>query len=124
MIFKEILIAGAGGFIGTAARFLIGRWTGGWWSGPFPLGTFLVNIIGCFLIGLFFGLIERLGLTSGHHNILLITGFCGGFTTFSAFANEMWVMIGRGQWGVLAFYLAASIIMGIGLVWLGRLLVR
>lgn len=124
MILKEILMAGAGGFFGTAARYLIGRFTGVWWTGYFPLGTFLVNIAGCFLIGLFFGLIERLGLTSGHHNLILITGFCGGFTTFSAFANEMWVMISRGQWGLMALYLGLSVCLGIAFVWLGRFLMK
>ena len=57
------------------------------------MGTFLVNIIGCFLIGLFFGLLEKAHVMTPGENVLLITGFCGGFTTFSSFAD---VSVGGG----------------------------
>lgn len=53
------------------------------------MGTFMVNIIGCFLIGLFFGLLEKAHVMTPGENVLLITGFCGGFTTFSSFADDM-----------------------------------
>lgn len=56
---KMMLIAGAGGFVGTCGRFLIGKWSAGMYHGAFPMGTFLVNIIGCFIIGLLFGLLEK-----------------------------------------------------------------
>ncbi len=56
---KAMLIAGAGGFVGTCGRYLVGKWCAGMFHGPFPMGTFLVNIIGCFIIGLFFGLLEK-----------------------------------------------------------------
>lgn len=51
---KSMLIAGCGGFVGTCGRFLVGKWCSGIFHGPFPMGTFMVNLIGCFLIGLFF----------------------------------------------------------------------
>ena len=54
---KAMLIAGAGGFVGTCGRYLVGKWCSGMFHGAFPMGTFMVNIIGCFLIGLFFGLL-------------------------------------------------------------------
>ena len=57
------------------------------WHGSFPMGTFMVNIIGCFIIGLFFGLLEKAEVMTAQENVLLITGFCGGFTTFSSFAT-------------------------------------
>ena len=79
---KAMLIAGAGGFVG--------KWCAGMFHGSFPLGTFMVNIIGCFIIGLFFGLLEKAHVMTPDENILLITGFCGGFTTFSSFADDMW----------------------------------
>lgn len=84
-MFKEIIIAGCGGFVGTAGRYLVGKWSSGMWHGAFPMGTFLVNIIGCFIIGLFFGLLEHAKVMTPNENVLLITGFCGGFTTFSSF---------------------------------------
>lgn len=56
---KMMLLAGAGGFVGTCGRFLIGKWSSAMFHGAFPMGTFLVNIIGCFVIGLLFGLLEK-----------------------------------------------------------------
>lgn len=119
-----MLIAGAGGFIGTCGRFLIGKWSAMFFHGSFPMGTFLVNIIGCFVIGIAFGLIEKTNLLSSTQNLLLITGFCGGFTTFSAFANDIWILGTKGDWGTSALYLAASVILGVLLVWVGRALIR
>lgn len=54
---KMMLIAGAGGFVGTCGRYLVGKWSGAMFHGSFPMGTFLVNVIGCFIIGLLFGLL-------------------------------------------------------------------
>lgn len=121
---KMMLIAGAGGFVGTCGRFLIGKWSSGMYAGSFPMGTFLVNIIGCFIIGLFFGLLERAHVMTAGENVLLITGFCGGFTTFSSFADDMWVLGSKGDWVTFGIYLAASVIFGILLVWAGRALIR
>lgn len=90
----------------------------------FPVGTFLVNIIGCFLIGLVLGMLEKSAVMSTTMRLLLVTGFCGGFTTFSAFADELWRLGNKGEWGITAFYLASSVIVGIFLVGLGRILVR
>lgn len=57
-------------------------------------------------------------------NVLLITGFCGGFTTFSSFADDMWVLGNKGDWGTLALYLVLSVVIGVGLVWAGRAIIR
>lgn len=119
-----MLIAGAGGFVGTCGRFLIGKWSSATWHGAFPMGTCLVNIIGCFIIGLFFGLLEKANVMTTSENVLLITGFCGGFTTFSSFADDMWVLGNKGDWVTFGVYLGLSVIIGIGLVWAGRALIR
>lgn len=119
-----MLIAGAGGFVGTCGRFLIGKWSSATWHGAFPMGTFLVNIIGCFIIGLFFGLLEKANVMTTSENVLLITGFCGGFTTFSSFADDIWVLGNKGDWVTFGVYLGLSVIIGIGLVWAGRALIR
>lgn len=122
---KLMMIAGAGGFLGTCARFLVGKWCAGFWSSPFPFGTFLVNIFGCFVIGLIFGLVEKTRLCfSEEYMLLLVTGFCGGFTTFSAFTNEIWILSERGLRLTALLYLTLSIIIGLILVWAGRAIVR
>ena len=81
-------------------------------------------LIGCFIIGLLFGLLERAHVMTSGENALLITGFCGGFTTFSSFADDMWVLGSKGDWSTFVFYLAASVICGVLLVWAGRALIR
>lgn len=123
-MFKELIIAGCGGFVGTAGRYLVGKWSSGIWHGAFPMGTFLVNVIGCFIIGLFFGLLENAKVMTPQENVLLITGFCGGFTTFSSFADDMWVLAQKGDWMTFALYLSISVVAGVLLVWAGRALVR
>lgn len=119
---KAMLFAGAGGFIGTCGRYLISRWFADTVPGLFPWGTFIVNLIGCFLIGLFLGWMERWDFMTIRESALLITGFCGGFTTFSTFTNELFVMGQRGAIGVSLLYLAASLAGGLVLVWIGRLI--
>lgn len=121
---KAMLIAGAGGFVGTCGRYLVGKWSSAMFHGSFPMGTFLVNIIGCFIIGLFFGLLENAKVMTANENILLITGFCGGFTTFSSFADDMYLLSNKGDWTTFILYLAASVICGVLLVWAGRALIR
>jgi len=86
-VIKSTLLVGLGGFVGTVLRYLIGRWTLEM-NLTFPWGTFLVNIAGCLLIGCLAGLIERNQITSTLTAGILLSGFCGGFTTYSAFALE------------------------------------
>ena len=119
---KEMLIAGLGGFIGTCCRYLTGRLCATLPLASFPLGTFAVNAVGCFLIGLLCGVSERTGILTQGHNVLLVTGFCGGFTTFSAFANDIWVLGAKGEMGMSVLYTVATIVACIVLVWLGRAL--
>ena len=121
---KMMLLAGVGGFAGTCGRFLIGRLGAAVFHGSFPLGTFLVNVTGCFVIGLLYGLLDRTNVLSPGENMLLVTGFCGGFTTFSTFANDMWVLGGKGEWMTCLLYLLASVIVGVVMVWAGRMLTR
>lgn len=123
-MFKAMLIAGAGGFLGTCGRYLIGKLAHYIFSGPFPYGTFVVNVIGCFVIGLFFGMAEKTHLISSNMNVFLITGFCGGFTTFSSFSDDMYLQMQNKNWGYFLTYLVLSIVLGIILVWLGRSLIK
>ena len=84
----------------------------------FPWGTFTVNILGSLLIGLLVGLVTK-GVLSPDMKLLLVTGFCGGFTTFSTFANESFGMMKAGDALQMALYLGASVVIGILAVWLG-----
>lgn len=121
---KMMLIAGAGGFAGTCVRYLAGQCVSHLWGGSYPLATLLVNAVGCFLIGLLAGGIERANLLSPAQGVLLITGFCGGLTTFSAFANEIWSIGTRGEWIAGVVYGCLSVVTGVALVAVGRILMR
>ena len=90
---KMMLLAGTGGFLGTCLRFLTGRLCTALGAAIFPWGTFVVNVVGSFVIGVLFGYAERTTLITAAMNALLITGFCGGFTTFSSFSHDMLTLI-------------------------------
>lgn len=123
-MFKAMLIAGAGGFIGTCLRYLVGKLAHHLFTSPFPYGTLAVNVIGSLIIGVLFGLAEKTHLISTNMNIFLITGFCGGFTTFSSFADDMYLLMQNKHWGYFALYLGLSIALGLVMVFIGRGLVK
>ncbi len=120
-LIKNVLLVGAGSFLGGAARYLVSLAFKGVGRG-FPWGTLLVNLAGCFLIGLFWGLFSR---SSGSGWALFLTiGLCGGFTTFSTFSKEALMMLQGGSvWGFAA-YVGVSVIAGIALAALGYLMTR
>ena len=111
---RNILLVAIGGAIGSVCRYLLSGINVASW----PWGTFAVNILGSLFIGLLVGLISK-GIVSPEIKLLLITGFCGGFTTFSTFANESFSMMKAGDALQMALYVAASVVIGILAVWLG-----
>lgn len=121
---KSILIVGCGSFVGGALRYLISTLMKNESASSFPIGTLFVNILGCFLIGVIYGLFVRYSTTSHMLCLLLTTGFSGGFTTFSTFANESLQMLQAGNVGGFIGYVAASVILGILLVLFGYNLVK
>lgn len=123
-MFKSMLIAGLGGFFGTCARYLVGVLAKHMFVTVFPVGTFAVNVVGSFVIGLLYGLAERHGLLSGNMSLLLITGFCGGFTTFSSFADDGFLMLQQRHWSMLLLYFGLSLALGVLMVWIGRGVVK
>lgn len=123
-MFKAMLIAGLGGFVGTCLRFLTGKLCHAVCASPFPWGTFAVNIAGSFIIGILFGLAEKTNLLSSSMSVLLITGFCGGFTTFSSMADDMYVLLQQRHWLLFGAYVVASFALGLLLVWCGRSVVK
>jgi len=123
-MYKMMLIAGCGGFAGTCCRYVVCRWCSRTFEGAFPAGTFVVNMAGCFLIGLFIGMLERNNVLSTGESALLVTGFCGGFTTFSTFANDVLTLGGKGEWTTGILYVLLSVVLGLIAVWCGRAVVR
>ena len=121
---KSILIVGCGSFVGGSLRYLISMLMKNECASSFPVGTLIVNILGCFLIGIIYGLFVRYSTTSHMLCLLLTTGFCGGFTTFSTFANESLQMLQAGNVGGFVGYVAASLVLGILLVLFGYYLVK
>lgn len=118
---RILLLVGAGGFLGSIARYLAARYVQQTFLSPFPLGTFWVNVVGCFLIGLFYGLSERSGFMNDELRIFLTVGFCGGFTTFSTFANENLGLLRDGAFLYFAAYTSLSVFVGLIAVYLGNL---
>jgi CrcB protein len=121
---KLIMIIGTGGFIGTVLRFLIGRYIQQYMLSPFPYGTFIINVLGCFLIGLFYGISEKGTIMSSEMRLFLTVGFCGGFTTFSAFANENIALLRDGEFFFFALYTALSVFLGLLATYLGSSLTK
>jgi CrcB protein len=111
----------AGGAIGAAARYLAASSLG--LRGGWPLGTFVVNLVGGFLMGLLAALVLK-GSASETTRLFIGVGILGGFTTFSAFSLEGFQMIERGQWGLAALYAGASVIGSIAALAIGFGLVR
>ncbi len=110
---KEIALVGAGSAIGGIARYLVNRGIAQIFSYPFPLATLLVNITGSFLIGYFYGASVKQEWLTNSALLFLITGICGGYTTFSAFSYENIMLIRNGHTPLSVVYIVASMFLGI-----------
>lgn len=119
---KQLLLVFLGGGAGSALRFLISKSLNQ--ATILPLGTLLVNVAGSLLIGFLLGLGYRQQALSTNTILLLATGFCGGFTTFSAFAYENQVFLKSGDFMSFGLYTLSSIILGLGAVFVGIYVAR
>ncbi|MGL4668329.1 MAG: fluoride efflux transporter CrcB [Saezia sp.] len=118
---KHVLLVGLGGGVGSMLRYLASIWINkSFHSSVFPLATFAVNISGCFLIGLFTGLALKYAFFNNELRYLLVAGFCGGYTTFSAFSAENFMLIEKGNYIALIAYAFASIFMGVLAFYIGH----
>ena len=116
---KSLLIVGTGSFIGGAMRYLLTTLMKSVYGQGFPWGTLMVNLLGCFLFGMLFAVFGKSSATDNTLYLLLTTGVCGGFTTFSTFANESVQMLQQGNtWGFVG-YVATSVVAGLALIALG-----
>lgn len=115
---KGFLLVFVGGGLGSGLRYLI-TIAMNQYSKVLPFGTFTVNMIGCLLIGLILGYAQKENTLTSNQTLLLATGFCGGFTTFSAFANENLELIKNGEIFNFSAYTIGSILIGILAVFIG-----
>ncbi|HEY1008820.1 MAG: fluoride efflux transporter CrcB [Daejeonella sp.] len=115
---RIVLLIGIGSFIGGIARYLLSQLIQNKALVTFPYGTLAVNIVGCFLIGIVYGVAERSGL-SNEWRLFIATGILGGFTTFSAFSYESINLMRDGQAGAALVYIAASIMLGLAATFIG-----
>lgn len=120
---RLLILIGVGSFIGGILRYLAAQWVQYRFLSAFPFGTLAVNTIGCFAIGVVFGLSERTNMGT-EWRLFLATGICGGFTTFSAFSNETFSLLRAGQYGYALVYIALSIIFGLLATFTGFSLIK
>ena len=120
---KLILAIGAGSFIGGIFRYLLSIFIQAKTTTNFPLGTLIVNIFGCFFIGIVFGFFDK-GQLSNEWKLFLATGILGGFTTFSAFSYETFALLRGGYAGYALLYILASVLLGLSATYFAYSLVK
>jgi len=116
---KNILFIGFGSFLGGISRYGISLFFKNSSNTNFPISTFLVNLIGCLILGIILGFFEKTSHTTNSLFLFLTIGFCGGFTTFSTLAIENYHLIKNGQLIAFATYTSLSIFLGILLIYFG-----
>lgn len=121
---KNLLLVGLGGGLGSMARYLCQRWALWTFPNSIPWGTFGVNVLGCLLIGLFWGISFKGFDTNEQWKLFLMTGICGGFTTFSAFTLEGIGLIREDKTLLFFLYIIGSVVVGLIATYIGMKLTR
>lgn len=121
---RDFLCVGIGGAVGSMLRYAISAGLGKIIATPFPLATFAINVSGCFVLGLLCGFAEKHAWLQGNLMLLLATGFCGGFTTFSTFALESVNLFDKQQFFIALLYMVLSVFLGVVLCRAGFLVTR
>ncbi len=123
-MYRSLLLIGAGSCIGGVSRFLCQQFVQKHFPSSIPLGTLSVNIIGCFIIGIIYGLANKNNILSPELRMFLATGFCGGYTTFSSFAYENFSLMQEGEFYYMALYISMSLVIGFAAVFAGILFMK
>lgn len=121
---KNMLLVGLGGGLGSMARYLCQRWITALYPHHFPWGTFAVNITGCLLIGLLWGIAFKTFDANEHWKLLLMAGLCGGYTTFSAFTLEGIGLLRENRIALFFLYVAGSVLLGLLATYIGMKITR
>ena len=121
---RNIIIIGLGGFLGALARYGAALWIGQRWGRTFPLGTFAVNVSGCFLIGLMMTLFTERYVVNPQWRLFLVVGFLGAYTTFSTFEFETGALIRDSEWLYAFANVMLSVAAGFAALKLGEITAR
>lgn len=123
-MFKTILLIGTGGFVGSVLRYITQQYVHSLFHSVYPWGTFVVNILGSFVIGIAFALAARTNIISIEMRNFLVVGICGGFTTFSTFSTDGYNMLNGGNFTWFGLYTIGSVVSGLLAVMAGVALVK
>ncbi len=118
------LIIGVGGFIGAIARYILAVWIGERWGRSFPLGTFIINVSGSFLIGLLMTLFAERFMINPQWRLLLVVGFLGAYTTFSTFEYETGTLLKDGELLIAGLNVVFSVLVGFIALKLGEVIAK
>lgn len=120
----NIFIIGIGGFLGAISRYGVALWIGQRWGRNFPLGTFVINVSGSFLIGLLMSLFTERFMVNPQWRLMLVVGFLGAYTTFSTFEYETGTLMKDGEWLIAMLNVLLSVIVGFIALKLGEVIAR
>ena len=121
---RTLLLIAFGGGIGSALRYLTSVVVQKYYANVFPLATLLTNVLGCFIIGILMGLFEKNQVVTSDLKWLFVTGFCGGYTTFSTFGYENISLFQNNNSALAFLYIGGSVFMGLFAVWMGLILTK
>ena len=120
----NVLVIGIGGFVGAVARYGIALWIGQRWGRSFPLGTFMINVSGSFLIGLLMTLMVDRFTVDPRWRLLLVVGFLGAYTTFSTFEYETGALLKDGEWAFAMLNVILSVVVGFIALKVGEMIAK
>jgi crcB protein len=115
----KILLVALGGGIGATTRYLVSDWAAERYGSQFPYGTLIVNLVGCFIIGLFMQLVTDRIIVNPYWRLLITVGFVGGLTTFSSFSYETLKLINEGDMFFALYNIASNVLLGFFATWIG-----
>lgn len=124
LMIRNVLVIGMGGFLGAVSRYGVAVWIGQRWGRSFPLGTFVINVSGSFLIGLLMTLMAERFTENPQWRLLLIVGFLGAYTTFSTFEYETGALLKDGEWFFAGLNVMGSVVAGFIALKIGEVIAK